>query len=230
MRVRTFKNFKKESTKLIAGGVALPTLQELVEESKKFLEEGHFFVSGKPETLTRQFLLEPFLDILGWSTEPTVTYYYVREFSGGMDRKWEDYVLLQEDRPLVFLETKPLFDRKLLSTQNVNELLNYMKEFNRKNRNGHRVDWGVLTNFKEIHVFYVSDKKPFFSCVFTDYVEKFGVLKELLSVEGIRTEGIERFFAEKARKRNWATDFSMISRNGVLSLPTVYMNQMGGWL
>jgi hypothetical protein len=175
-------------------------LPELIEKCKKYLEQGHLLIEGKPETLTRQFLVEPLLEILGWSTDPAVAYYYVREFSGGMDRKWEDYVLLRENRPLAFMETKPLFDDKLLSPKNVNELLNYMKEFNRKNRGGHRVDWGILTNFKELHVFYVSGKEPFFSCVFTAYMEKVAALKELLSVDGMKSEGIDRFFAESSKE------------------------------
>ena len=158
---------------------------ELVQKSEKYINQGHFGVEGKPETLTRQFLIEPLLRLLGWSDDPAGRFYYVREFRGGMDRKWEDYVLLSEDRPLVFVETKPLFDEKLLSTRNVNELLNYMKEFNRKNRNGHRLDWGLLTNFREIHIFYVSRNKPFFSCDYNNYVEKINLLKELISVDGI---------------------------------------------
>ena len=178
----------------------MTTLSELVEKGERYLQQGGFDIEGKPETLTRQFLFEPFLKTLGWSSDPTDQFYYVREFSGGMDRKWEDYVLLKRDRPLVFVETKPLFDERLLSKQNINELLNYMKEFNRKNRGGHRVDWGVLTNFKEIYFFYVSSNKPFFSCKFSDYVEKSGFLKELISVEGIKKEGIDRFFAESSKE------------------------------
>ena len=175
-------------------------MPELIERCRQYIKQGHLLVEGKPETLTRQFLIEPLLDIFGWSADPAVAHHYVREFSGGMERKWEDYVLLKEDRPLVFVETKHLFDDKLLSTKNVNELLNYMKEFNRKNRSGHRVDWGVLTNFKELHIFYVSGKEPFFSCVFTDYIGKAQVLRELLSVEGIKNEGIDRFFGESSKE------------------------------
>lgn len=178
----------------------MPTLSELVEKCKRYLEQGYFGIEGKPETLTRQFLFEPFLKTLGWSDDPADQFYYVREFSGGMERKWEDYVLLKGDRPLVFVETKPLFDDKLLSTRNVNELLNYMKEFNRKNRSGHRVDWGVLTNFKEIHFFYVSGNKPFFTCKCPDYMENTGTLKELISVEGVKSDGIDRFFAESSKE------------------------------
>ena len=178
----------------------MPTLSELVEKCDTYLQQGRFDIEGKPETLTRQFLFEPFLKILGWSDDPADRFYYVREFSGGMNRKWEDYVLLREDRPMVFIETKPLFDDRLLSTQNINELLNYMKEFNRKNRNGYRVDWGVLTNFKELHLFYVSDKKPFFSSNFSDFLARINVLKELISVDGIMNEGIDRFFAESSKE------------------------------
>ena len=181
-------------------GFGLPRLLELVEKCERYIRRGHFDIEGKPETLTRQFLFEPFLKMLGWSDDPLDQFYYVREFSGGMDRKWEDYVLLKEDRPLVFVETKPLFDDKLLSTRNVNELLNYMKEFNRKNRSGHRVDWGLLTNFKESHFFYVSRNKPFFSCKYAEYVKNIAVLKELISVDGIKNQGIDRFFAETSKE------------------------------
>jgi len=195
----------------------------LVEKCDTYLQQGRFDIEGKPETLTGQFLFEPFLKILGWSDDPADRFYYVREFSGGMNRKWEDYVLLREDRPMVFIETKPLFDDRLLSTQNINELLNYMKEFNRKNRNGYRVDWGVLTNFKELHLFYVSDKKPFFSSNFSDFLARINVLKELISVDGIMNEGIDRFFA-KAPKKKWEINFSMTLRNGALSLLMACMN------
>ena len=178
----------------------MPKLLDLVEKSERYLKQRHFDIEGKPETLTRQFLFEPFLKTFGWSDDPADQFYYVREFSGGMGRKWEDYVLLKEDRPLVFVETKPLFDDRLLSTNNINELLNYMKEFNRKNRSGHRVDWGVLTNFNEIHFFYVSHNKPFFSCKYSEYQENIIVLKELFSVDGIKNVGIDRFFAETSKE------------------------------
>jgi type I restriction-modification system DNA methylase subunit len=172
----------------------------LTEKCKQYLYQKNFSYQGKPETLTRQFLIEPFLEILEWSPNPTNAFHYVREFSGGMNKKWEDYVLLKDDRPLFFLETKPLFEDKLLSNRNVNELLNYMKEYNRRNRSGHRIDWGILTDFKELHIFYVSDAKPFFSITFIDYLSKNLVLTELLSVKGVQNEGVDRFFAESSKE------------------------------
>lgn len=175
-------------------------LTELIEKAERYFQQCHFNVEGKPETLTRQFLFEPFLKMLGWSDDPADQFYYVREFSGGMNRKWEDYVILREDRPLIFVETKSLFDDKLLSKRNVNELLDYMKEFNRKNRSGHRIDWGVLTNFKETHLFYVSHNKPFFSSKCSEYAKEIVVLRELISVDGIKNEGIDRFFAEASKE------------------------------
>lgn len=178
----------------------MPTLVQLIDKCKQYLQQNNFLFQGKPETLTRQFLIEPFLGILGWSPDPTTTFHYVREFSGGMTKKWEDYVLLKEDRPIFFLETKQLFEDKLLSTKNINELLNYMKEYNRRNRNGHRIDWGILTDFKSLHLFYVSDAKPFFSIPFMDYVDKNLILTDLLSVNGIQNEGIDRFFAEGSKE------------------------------
>jgi hypothetical protein len=38
----------------------LPVLSSLVEKSERYLKQGHFDIEGKPETLTRQFLFEPF--------------------------------------------------------------------------------------------------------------------------------------------------------------------------
>jgi hypothetical protein len=178
----------------------MPTLNELIEKCKQYLQQGNFLFQGKPETSTRQFLIEPLLELLGWSSDSIPQFHYVREFSGGISRKWEDYVLLKEDRPLFFLETKQLFEVTLLSTNNVNELLNYMKEYNRKNRSGYRIDWGILTDFKDLHLFYVSENKPFFSISFTEYLEKKEILNDLLSVEGVKNDGVDRFFAESSKE------------------------------
>jgi hypothetical protein len=179
----------------------LNKLQVLVDKCTNYLRSGHFPDAGKPETLTKQYLVEPLLRLLGWSEDPSQEFHYVSEFSGGMAKKWEDIVLMQQDMPMIFVETKELFEKKLLTDSNISELLNYLKEYNRKNKNRYRVDWGVLTNFKEIHFFYVSDTEPFCSLLFNDYMREVGRVVQLLSVDEIKRHGIELFYSESSKEK-----------------------------
>jgi len=165
------------------------------------MASGCFPVAGKPEALTKQYLIEPLLRLLGWSDDPSQEFHYAPEFSGGMDKKWEDLVLLQDHMPLIFVETKGLFEKELLTDRNVNELLNYMKEYNRKNKDRYRIDWGVLTNFRELYIFYVSDSEPFYSLSFRQYLSEVTTLEQLLSVEDIKHHGIDRFYSESMKER-----------------------------
>jgi len=178
----------------------LSVLQELTQKCKVYLDSGRFPVAGKPESLTKQYLVEPMLGLLGWSKNPSDEFHHAPEFSGGMEKKWEDIVLMRRDMPLIFVETKSLLDKKLLSDLNVNELLSYLKEYNRKNKSRYRVDWGVLTNFKELHIFYLSDKEPFYSGSFDEFTAQVTTLEQLLSVEGIKAHGIDLFYSETSKE------------------------------
>ena len=87
-------------------------INQLVSNAKKWLVAGGFPYSGKPETLTRQYLIRPLLEWLGWGDSPSDEFHFVSEFSGEMSRKWEDYVLFQTRRPVVFIECKSRFEKK----------------------------------------------------------------------------------------------------------------------
>lgn len=173
-------------------------LEELVDNAKKWMDSGQFPLQGRPESLTRQYLISPFLIWLGWSDTPTKQFHFVPEFGEGMDRRWEDYVLLDSDRPIVFIECKSLFDDDL--SRYASDLLWYMREYNRKNKFGYRVDWGVLINFKEIQFYYVSEKTPFYIIKIEEFLEEQDTLRELLSVDGIKREGLEHLFSESRKE------------------------------
>jgi len=173
-------------------------IEELVENAREWLRLGRFPVRGKPEALTRQYLITPLLLWLDWSDMPSQDFHFVSEFGEGMKRLWEDYVLLNSDRPIIFLESKSLFDEDL--SPYVSELLEYMREYNRTSRLGYRVDWGILTNFREIRFYYVSDREPFLVLKIEELIEKQDSLRELLSVEGVKREGLEHQFSESRRE------------------------------
>jgi len=177
------------------------SINELVDYAEELLSQGSFTYSGAPEALTRQYLLHPLLSIFDWSDSPRDEFHYISEFKGSMKRKWEDIVLMKTDLPLVFIECKSLLNDDILTTININELLDYMKEYNRTNKDGYRVDWGILTNFKESHIFYVSDSSPFISLSYTDYAEDGSLLKDLLTVEGIKRDGLAHYYSENKREK-----------------------------
>src|SRR5439155_25240493 len=77
-------------------------LGALIAEGKEFKRRG--FDDQEPEEATKQRLLEPLLQALGFTSDSN----YTREFKIIGDSV--DY-LLKSDRPLIFVEAKSLLDK-----------------------------------------------------------------------------------------------------------------------
>ena len=200
MQDLTAKIINDDVLPILNRGINLSDVAELVDSAREWLANGTFTFEGRPEALTRQYLINPLLSILGWDASPSSEYHFVPEFSGGMSRRWEDMVLMHKDMPIIFVECKNLLTDNILTRYNVNELLNYMKEYNRVNKFGHRIDWGILTNFRKMYFFYVSDKEPFLTFDYETYIDKFDFIKELISTEGIVKDGIAHYFSENRKE------------------------------
>jgi len=116
--------------------------------------------AGKPEENTKDKLITPFLEALGYSSEE-------RTFEGTiktLTSEWVDYFLLPEKRraPWLMVEAKPFWDKGLWET-NKEQVLRYMRDYSLMVAGDAPINWLVLTNFNEWHVLRLNDREPFWS-------------------------------------------------------------------
>ena len=79
--------------------MALDDLQEVIEKFKHMIDTHHDYLSGK-ERRTRQVLIDPLLNALGWDvSDPGAVY---------LEHNQMDYALMSDDNPVAVVEAKPL--------------------------------------------------------------------------------------------------------------------------
>lgn len=177
-------------------------IKGLMAQCAEYLGQGMFppaFANSSPERATRQLLLDRFLELIGWSREPTRHAKQVDEFGvAEVGSKWTDYALMLDSRPYIFVEAKSLWDSKL--EKHSKQLIQDLKKFNRENPARRTVYWGVLTNFREVQVYYYDDTKPFLRLGYEDYEEQWEILEKLLSPAGIDHQELEKFYRENSKR------------------------------
>ena len=154
---------------------------------------------GKPETYTEQNFIEPLLSSLGWNASSTAERRFQRQYTvqGVVRPTWEDYALIINGHPMVFIEVKSVYEKNILSKYKA-ELLTYLSEFNKNNHLGIVIYIGVLTNFKETYFFRTGDETPFGSHQTPDLDIK--RLISWLSPEGVESSAMESAYQETLKQ------------------------------
>lgn len=194
------------------------TIRGLCRECDAYLKAGTLPEKAKPEALTQQLLVTPLLELLGWPRKPNVDANdrYVTEY-GVAERgaKWTDYALVVDDTPVLFVETKELFEKL---DGHVKQLLDQIRRFNRENPGSLTVYWGILTNFQEIRLYYYDDpKNPVLKMTHSEVAKSWPFLRKLLSPKGVRSGELEKHFRETSKR---PLDCRPCVYNTVTSRPT----------
>jgi hypothetical protein len=167
----------------------LHLLHELVERAKKIRRDGIHGVD--PEAFTKQQLIEPLLQALGYDLRDDVNQEY--HILGDQC----DY-LLETRRPLLFVEAKNLLDKsKDLFAAHSEQVLRYLRNYRVSPEQvamAKPVTWLLLTNFAQLHLIRVNEKLPTFSFKLADLESRADELWELLSAERLEQGRIEELY------------------------------------
>ena len=167
-------------------------LEALITEAKEFKRRG--FDLQEPEEATKQLLLEPLLQALGFTSDLN----YTREFKIIGDSV--DY-LLKSDRPLIFVEAKSLLDKsENLFIGHREQVQRYIRNYRvspEQVRMERPVTWIVLTNFAQFHFIRVNEDAPTFSFALDDLWKRREEFWDLLALENLETGRIEELYEQK---------------------------------
>jgi type I restriction-modification system DNA methylase subunit len=167
-------------------------LENLIAEARRLKVRG--FDEQEPEEATKQKLLEPLLQALGFTSDSN----YTREFKIIGDSV--DY-LLKSDRPLIFVEAKSLLDKsENLFTGHREQVQRYIRNYRvspEQVRMERPVAWIVLTNFAQFHFIRVNEDAPTFSFALDDLWKRREEFWDLLALENLETGRIEELYEQR---------------------------------
>jgi len=204
-------------------------LRELAEKARAMLRAGK--PSGeKPEENSKDQLITPFLEALG----------YTAEFRGKERATGEgdvDYVLKRQDgRPVCFFEAKHLWERGDLWEKYFEKIRSYIQGYWRRYTSlapEEEVRWICLGNFKDLYLYHTGDPKPFQHYSLDDYgnPDKVREIWDLLSRPSMerrlpdeawresQKEGIDERFLEHLKIWRLYLAVAYQTRNPRLGLP-----------
>ena len=166
-------------------------LKALIAEAKRLQTSG--FGEQEPEEATKQRLLEPLFEVLGFPTAKQT-----REFKILGDSV--DY-LLKSERPLIFVEAKSLLDKaENLFEEHKEQVLRYIRNYRvspEQTRMDQPVTWILLTNFAQFHLVRVSEAAPTCSFSLDDLWSRRAELWELLALENLEAGRIEELYDQQ---------------------------------
>jgi type I restriction-modification system DNA methylase subunit len=167
-------------------------LEALIAVAGEFKRRG--FDLQEPEEATKQLLLEPLLQALGFTSDSN----YTREFKIIGDSV--DY-LLKSERPLIFVEAKSLLDKaENLFTGHREQVQRYIRNYRvspEQVRMERPVAWIVLTNFAQFHFIRVNEETPTFSFALNDLWKRREEFWELLALNNLETGRIEELYEQR---------------------------------
>ena len=167
-------------------------LESLIAEARRLKVRG--FDEQEPEEATKQKLLEPLLQSLGFTSDSN----YTREFKIIGDSV--DY-LLKSDRPLIFVEAKSLLDKaENLFDAHREQVQRYIRNYRvspEQVRMERPVAWIVLTNFAQFHFIRVNEEAPTFSFALDDLWKRREEFWDLLALENLETGRIEELYEQR---------------------------------
>ena len=148
----------------------------------------------EPEEATKQLLLEPLLQSLGFTSESN----YTREFKIIGDSV--DY-LLKSDRPLIFVEAKSLLDKsENLFIGHREQVQRYIRNYRvspEQVRMERPVAWIVLASFAQFHFIRVNEETPTFSFALDDLWKRREEFWDLLALDNLETGRIEELYEQR---------------------------------
>jgi type I restriction-modification system DNA methylase subunit len=165
-------------------------LEGVVAEAKRLRVRG--FEDQEPEEATKQLLLEPLLQGLGFGAKAN----YVREYKIGDDTV--DY-LLKEERPLIFVEAKSLLDcpNSSLYDKHRKQVRGYIQNYRLSpeiTKMEQPVKWILLTNVAQFHFIRVNETEPTFSLGLEELWARRELLWELLARENLEADRIDELY------------------------------------
>ena len=174
-------------------------LQELIVTAETMLIEKR---QGKGEENTKDKLLEPFLDALGYSPEYRTLEGSIRSLLG--TTTWVDYFLRPEagKHPKLMWEAKSLWETNIWD-KNEQQVLDYLRNYSLDIGTQEPVLWLVLTNFREWHILRLQDRKAFWSFKLEDLktdVDLVSRIYECFHRQNLRGDRLEAFYQEKHRE------------------------------
>lgn len=173
-------------------------LHALIERAKEIRRKG---ISGvDPEEYTKQHLIEPLLQALGYSPDEIR-----KEFHILGDQC--DY-LLQTRRPLLFVEAKKTptearrgAERDLFEAHR-EQVLRYLRNYRvspEQTKMPRPVTWLLLTNFSQFHFIRVNEDAPTFSLRLTELEKRADELWELLAPDRLEAGRIEELYDQEQK-------------------------------
>jgi len=153
---------------------------------------------GKPEETTKDQLIEPFLDALGFDADHRTPEASMRRQGIGQ-LIWVDYSLKKntDDRKgLALLEAESLLEEDLWKKYQ-KQIRRYLHDYQLSLRTEDPVRWIILTNFRELYILNIADYEPFFKLTYRDYVEHAPLLYRLLNREQFGHDQITSIYYEK---------------------------------
>ena len=165
-------------------------LETLIAEARRLKTRG--FDEQEPEEATKQRLIEPLLQALGFASDAS----YKREFKILGDTV--DY-LLKSERPLMFVEAKSLLDclDKNLFDKHREQVLRYLQNYRLSpeiTAMEQPVKWILLTNFAQLHFIRVNEVAPSFAFKLDDLWPRREELWELLARENLEASRIDELY------------------------------------
>lgn len=169
------------------------SLKVLIAEARRLQASG--FDGQEPEEATKQLLLEPLFEALGFTLENQR-----REFKILGDSV--DYLLRKDaETPLLFVEAKSLRDSvENLFEEHKEQVLRYIRNYRvspEQTRMETPVTWILLTNFAQFHLVRVSEAAPTFSFKLDELWAKRDDLWDLLALENLEAGRIEELFDQQ---------------------------------
>jgi type I restriction-modification system DNA methylase subunit len=165
-------------------------LETLIAEARQLKTRG--FDEQEPEEATKQRLIEPLLQALGFASDAN----YKREFKILGDSV--DY-LLKSERPLMFVEAKSLLDclDKNLFDKHREQVLRYLQNYRLSPEivaMEQPVKWILLTNFAQLYFTRVNEVAPSFVFKLDDLWPRREELWELLALENLEAGRIDELY------------------------------------
>ncbi len=174
-------------------------LNDLIVTAEIMLAEPR---AGKPEENTKDRLIEPLLDVLGYGSEYRTLEGSIRSLLG--TTTWVDYFLRQEAgrHPKLMLEAKSLWEKNIWAN-NEQQVLDYLRNYSLDIGTQEPVLWLILSNFREWHILRLQDRKPFWSFTLEDLKnnpELIDRFYDCLNREDLRRDRLEAVYNEKNRE------------------------------
>jgi type I restriction-modification system DNA methylase subunit len=169
-------------------------LETLIAQAGRLKVSG--FDDQEPEEATKQLLIEPLLQALGFAADAN----YAREFKILGDSV--DY-LLKSDRPLMFVEAKSLLDKsENLFDAHKEQVLRYIRNYRvspEQTQMDRPVAWILLANFAQWYFIRVNENSPTFEFKLDDLWKRRAELWDLLALENLETGRIEELYDERQK-------------------------------